>query len=457
MPFVAAGLVALLVGCAPSGRDVKHDDPLVAGVDALLDRLHEQGLFDGAVVIARNDRVLYTGARGLADRESGFAFSVDTPVEGASLAKTFAAASTWELIGEGRLELETRVRDVVPSFSNEQVRVRHLLDHSAGLPELDDATGMTNEDIAAAMPKRSDFDPGRRFRYCNECFDLLALVVERAGGQPWDRFLEERFFGPLGMEHTFSRPRWLRDWPGQRARAYRRVAGGMELHDLHDDEPFYGSSNLVFSARDLDRWAAFLITVARQTEHPWRAGFERADFDGRPSSMNRLNWHAATADGPFHFNGHLRGFHHEVMWDPRTGTRLVWVSNVLGGRPVPQRLTRFLWELAEQPAAVAPPTLFDSWLGDAGAEVEATAVAGSYRLESGGLVEVVFADGDWSLVVDGTASDLYPHRPFYAPDHDVAIGFEGLENGQYGFLLWQTVFSAERARRVSLSGDWPEP
>lgn len=447
-------MVALvgLLSCDRPTTDPGDDELLARGLDAVLDQLHERGLFDGAVVIGHEDRVLYAGGRGLADRQAGLAFTVDTPVDGASLAKTFVAASVWHLIADGRLDLDRVVHELVPEFSNDQVRLRHLLDHSAGLPELD-STGLTNADIAAAMPPRSEFEPGERFRYCNECFDILALVVERVSGQTWTDFLQERFLAPLGMDQTFLRPARLDDWPGERARGYRRDAEQVVLHDLFDDEPFYGSSNLAFSARDLDRWAKFLIQVARDPDHPWRAGFERATFDGRPSHLNRLNWHAASESGPFHFNGHLRGFHHEVVWDPRSGTTLVWVSNMLGGRPVPQRLTRFLWELAAEPTVVPPPTLFESWLGSARSNDADAAVLGTYLMDSGRKVQIGSDDGDWFLSVDGTVSALYPHRPFYAPAYDVAIGFEDLEDGAYQTLLWQTVFAPERGRRIQSPSD----
>ena len=447
--WLALAVLTLGSACGAPRSDAADDEQLVSAFDAVLDRLHEQGLFDGAITVGRGEHLLYAGGRGLADRALALDFTVDTPIDGASLAKTFAAASIWELVAEGQLELETPVHEVVPEFSNHEVRLRHLLDHSAGLPELDDPSGMTNGDIAAAMPSQSDFVPGTRFRYCNECFDILALVVERVSGQVWDDFLDERFLTPLGMDHTFLRPPHLDDWLGPRARGYRHESDHFVLHDLFDDEPFYGSSNLVFSARDLDRWAAFLIGVARDQAHPWRAGFEQANFDGVPSHLNRLNWHGASQAGPFHFNGHLRGFHLELLWDPRTDTRLVWVSNVLGGRPVPQRLTRFLWELALDPTAVPPPTLFDSWLGSARPQDDEATVVGSYLLNSGRRIEIEFNGGSWSLSIDGAIYDLYPHRPFYAPALDVAIGFEDLEDGVYRTLLWEAVFEPGRGHRVA--------
>ncbi|MCA9764516.1 MAG: beta-lactamase family protein, partial [Gemmatimonadetes bacterium] len=211
-------LTALLVLVAACGAEQPAPNAEFKRFMAEVVAAHD---FAGAVVVMRGDAVVYEGAWGLANREEGVAFTPDTPIDGGSLAKTFTAAGIWQLHAEGRLSVDAPVATYVPEFPHRQTTVRHLLSHSAGLPDLDDPTGLTNLDIVVALDSMPRFEPGSRFSYCNECYDALALVTERVIGQHWSEWLAERFFAPNGLDAAFLRPARLADWSGTRTRSYR--------------------------------------------------------------------------------------------------------------------------------------------------------------------------------------------------------------------------------------------
>jgi len=103
----------------------------------LMRPLAAQGLFQGAVVIMRGGRVEHAAGFGFADIERGVAFTADTPMDGGSLAKPFTATALLMLAAEGRIDLDAPVQALLPTYPHRATRLRHLLAHSAGLPDYD--------------------------------------------------------------------------------------------------------------------------------------------------------------------------------------------------------------------------------------------------------------------------------------------------------------------------------
>ncbi len=119
-----------LAGCA----HVRQDEVLIARVDALIGPLVDGHEFSGAVVLARQGKVVYQRGFGMANRASGHSFTPRTAGDGGSLAKTFTAAGVWSLSHEGRIDLDAPVARYVAEFPHAATTVRQLISHSNGLP-----------------------------------------------------------------------------------------------------------------------------------------------------------------------------------------------------------------------------------------------------------------------------------------------------------------------------------
>src|SRR5436190_1834818 len=113
--------------------------------------------------------------------------------------------------------------------------------------------------MAARWPSRRlppASQPREAFDYCNLCYDVAALAVARAAGEPYADFVRRRVLGPTGAKAAFVRPARFAAWPGVRTRGYRWVDGRADLNDAFDNEGFHGGGNIYFSARDLAAWGA---------------------------------------------------------------------------------------------------------------------------------------------------------------------------------------------------------
>lgn len=184
-----------------------------AAVESLVDRFHEAGRFDGVLLAAVGDEIVYRGAKGLANHEFGIPNRPETVFRLASVTKQFTATAVLRLVEQGRVELRAPVGRYVPSLDRpgwEGVTLRRLLTHTAGIPR--DVEALVDKDlgdhfemdemvgILAAAPLIAE--PGSQFSYSNAGYVLLAAVIEAVTGRTYGAALQDLLFEPLGMEDT---------------------------------------------------------------------------------------------------------------------------------------------------------------------------------------------------------------------------------------------------------------
>lgn len=186
-------------------RIEEYVEPLVAAGD-----------FSGVVLVARGRDVLVRRAWGLAAAELGVPMSPDARFDIASLTKTFTSAAILELLAAGTLDLDDPLSRFVPELPRaSEISLEDLLLHRSGLPEEADLPdyrerlhdSLTLEQSVLRLRGAGlRFSPGTESSYSNSGYQTLALVVERASGEPFDEFVSRTLLAPLGMEHTGSEP-----------------------------------------------------------------------------------------------------------------------------------------------------------------------------------------------------------------------------------------------------------
>jgi CubicO group peptidase (beta-lactamase class C family) len=177
-----------------------------------------------AVGVVRDGRLTYFGAHGPADIESATPITPDTVFRIASISKTFTAIAVMQLAEAGLVDLDAPADDYLRAFrlipakgGTKPATLRHLLTHTAGVPELVRASDLLRPDwgdsVALDEPVptlpelyggglRLHGEPGTTFTYTNHGFAALQQIVEDVSGLPFDRYLRERIFEPLGMADT---------------------------------------------------------------------------------------------------------------------------------------------------------------------------------------------------------------------------------------------------------------
>ncbi len=178
----------------------------------------QQNAYAGAVAcVGLNGSMVMNKAVGyssiLPEREE---IKLDTLFDLASVTKVVATAtSIMILVEQNRLELETRVVDLFPSFSKgskKRVRVRHLLCHTSGLPAWaplyeNPRASRTSilRSICNGIPLQSA--PGTRATYSDLGYIILGEIVQKASNRSLDQFALDEIYIPLGMKHTSFLPK----------------------------------------------------------------------------------------------------------------------------------------------------------------------------------------------------------------------------------------------------------
>jgi len=266
--------------------NVGMDGDSLARVDRIIDAAIRDGATPGAALaVGRGDRVVRLRGYGNLDWASSSTLSsrpaaTDSSLyDLASLTKVIATTTgVMQLIDRDDLSLDTRIGAHLPEWSRgwkRDVTVRHLLTHQGGLPPFLPfwrtlrGEGEYREAIAALEPDYEPGNDGDSTVYSDIGFMTLGFLIEEVTGQPLDYYLHESVFRPLGMMETwFDPPRSLyrRTAPTEVDTVYRHRHVHGEVHDenAHALEGVAGHAGLFSSARDLSKFAAWILAAARE-------------------------------------------------------------------------------------------------------------------------------------------------------------------------------------------------
>lgn len=258
-------LAAPIVATALPGRPEKPNKL----ADALLARVGTEREPGVGIIVLREGRVVYLGARGVADLQAMRPIDGRTAFRLASVTKQFTAAAIMLLVKDGKLRYEDSLTDLFPGFPEygHGITVRHLLNHTSGLPDYEDL--MPPADPAAPVEetqiddlgvlklleaqKAGWFVPGKLWRYSNSGYVLLGLIVEKVSGLDFPEFLRERIFAPLKMDNTLAFVRG-RNKVSDRAFGYSKEKGQWRFTDQSPTSATLGDGGVYSSLYDLTLW-----------------------------------------------------------------------------------------------------------------------------------------------------------------------------------------------------------
>ena len=221
-----------------------------------------------AVAVACGDSIVFARGYGFADVEHGVAITPATSFRLASVTKQFTAAAILTLVEQRRLSLDDRLGDVLPGTPGyaRDVRVRHLLAHTSGVPDYEPLAGpedgepqLHDRDVLALLhgARALHFVPGTSWRYSNSGYALLALIIEHASGERFADYLRRHVFDPAGMGHAVAHQDGVDTVPN-RAYGYSSRQGQWVRTDQNRTSAVLGDGGIYASVEELVRWSAAL-------------------------------------------------------------------------------------------------------------------------------------------------------------------------------------------------------
>jgi len=232
----------------------RAEERLEAKLDSYLTKATSEVGFSGAVLVARGEGILLHEGYGWADLKKTSPVKAETKFYIASITKQFTAAAVLKLEEMGRLSVRDTIskylKDVPPDKAG--ITVHHLLTHTSGLAQNYAADGIDNREEAVRAILRGPLksSPGELFRYTNDGYNLLAVIVEIASGQTYEAFLRRRLLRPAGMSRTGF-------WGEVPAKGEQPVAQAPREISQKIKSPnwgFRGATGMYSTAGDLYKW-----------------------------------------------------------------------------------------------------------------------------------------------------------------------------------------------------------
>jgi CubicO group peptidase (beta-lactamase class C family) len=330
----------------------------LTALSARIDEAVKNDQFSGAVLVARNGKVLLEKAAGRANRESGSPVTIETQFRNGSMNKMFTAVGILQLVEAGKLSLDDPLGKHLTDYPNKdvasKVTVRHLLTHSGGTGDIfgpafakNRLTLRTHSDYLNLYGSRGLLhEPGAQFQYSNYGFILLGALIERVSGLSYFDYVRTRIYEPAGMRSTGSLPE-TENVPN-RSQGYMRREGAWVSNA--DTLPWSGTSagggystvgDFFRFAQALESGKLISKTMLAEATRPQRQQYGYG-FDSREEPL-RSYGHGGGAPG---MNGDLRVY-------PQLGYVVVALSNL--DPPTASRLVDFFAVRMPLPADAAVP------------------------------------------------------------------------------------------------------
>ncbi len=350
---------------------------------------------------------------GTADCDQGLAAGSDVQFRIGSITKTVTAVGIMQMVAEGRLGLEEPLGDRWPHAPQPALPVGALLSHTSGLQRepvgevWETLLPPTREELPEkAAEARVLYPSGSFWHYSNLGYALLGELLVQVSGLPWEHYVRERIFNPLGMTRTSMQPAA----PHAQGYAVDPNSDRIFVEPAVDTRGIAPAAQLWSTSHDLAIWANFL-----GQGHPKVLRREELDRMATPRVLADLTtWRLAWGlglmllrSGDRTYVGHtgsMPGFLAACFWWPAGGWGVVSLTNATAGMRIGAVASQALDILAEEARPMVP------WRPDGAIPREVSSVLGSWWSE---WSQWIFTWRDGELVsspadaVDGSEPERY--------------------------------------------------
>lgn len=223
---------------------------------------HDYNMFDGAVLVAKDGKIVYKDAFGLANREWNIPNSTDTKFMIGSVSKPITATLMLIQVQKGLIGLENTIEDYLPEFKNKpaaKVTIRQLLNHTSGIRNYDiipdffpriSRTNYSREDYLKIFIDSSlAFKPGTSYSYSSWGYFTLGYIMEKVTGKPYAQLMSDDIFKKIGMSNSGSY--YHTQIVPNRATGYDYSFGGYTSSDFRDQSNTMGTGDIYSTVDDL--------------------------------------------------------------------------------------------------------------------------------------------------------------------------------------------------------------
>lgn len=322
--------------------------PAKTGTAALDDLFQPANHSDapGLVVgVAQAGKTLYRRGFGLASIEHAVANTPATRMRIGSVSKHFTCLAILLLAEDGKLDVDAPANRYLPELPALRgiPTLRQFMNHTSGYRCYVDiettAGGLALQPAGKALAAQlqqtdANFAPGEAQLYCNGSFHLLSVIVDRASGMPFEQFLQQRIFEPLGMVDTESIPSDMQIHAGMATMHVPRPMAGGEIQwrrGIFMTEEVRGEGAIVSTVDDMLVWLAHLRAPEKRvgSAQTWRQMTTVARLNNGMDTPYALGLfcHAYRGVQTVYHHGSVYGGMCQMLTVPEHGLDIIIITN----------------------------------------------------------------------------------------------------------------------------------
>jgi CubicO group peptidase (beta-lactamase class C family) len=203
----------ILVYCTPRPTPTSVPQEAIIRIDKYMNELAEEQAFSGSVLIAQGDNILLNAGYGLANIENNEPNIPQTRYHIGSVTKQFTAMAVLILHAQEKTDVNQPVCSHIPDCPDnwKAITIHQLLTHTSGITDSSqiyveknkpDIEYELEEIVSWFKYEPLEFEPGEKFSYSSTGYLLLGYLIEEVSGEPYELFLDQQIFEPLGMANT---------------------------------------------------------------------------------------------------------------------------------------------------------------------------------------------------------------------------------------------------------------
>lgn len=265
-------------------------------IDSLMNYAAEKMAFNGNVLINIKGELDYSNKFGFSSFRPKDTLDLNTSFNLASVSKQFTAIAVMMLEERGEINYDDSVCTYLPEFTFDNITIRHLLNHTSGLPNymyyvehfLPKDSIPYNDTMLKIMFENApklNFNPGRKFSYCNTGYAILPLIVEKVTGRTFTDFVEEEIFKKLKMNDSFVYSSLRKEKVDDRTMGYFKWRGKYAVNLDTKNDGIVGDKGIYSTINDLKKWDNALYENTLVSDSAISEAFSRVKLS------NGREWH----------------------------------------------------------------------------------------------------------------------------------------------------------------------
>lgn len=258
-------VVWILFGCKTQSFKTEKKSDYTSEIDTLMTKSYERDLFNGNVLIVKNNAIVYQKSFGFTDETRQTPLTDKSIFNIGSIAKEFNAVAIMMLVERGLLNLDDPISKFnleLPKWS-EKVTVRHLINYASGIPPIESGLTIIQDEDAWHILRNNDsllFEPGTGYRYDNGNVFLQRRIIEKVTGVSFQEFVTKNIIEPLKMTNSVFEPEF----------GYKNRTSCYDFDNVRCPEMKFISGWLWVDINDLYKWIHAMNTnrlISKESFH----------------------------------------------------------------------------------------------------------------------------------------------------------------------------------------------